>query len=260
MYFIDEYKKASPKEDEIALIWVGQAGFIIKNANGKVMAIDLYLSDLVYKMDGNKRLMMSIIEPCDVQADVILASHSHADHLDMDSLPTMMQSGAKLICCTDSYRVCEKEGFDMSRVQAMTVGDKTEVDGFKIEAVFCEHGDYAPEAIGFIIEVQGIKIYFAGDTSYQMNRMAEAAGQDIDLLLVPINGEYGNMNARDAAMMAEQVQAKITVPCHFGTFARHLGDPYAFDAAIEKMAPHSRAYIMTQGEILYYSATGDMHN
>jgi len=260
MYFLEKYKKAIPKNDEIALIWLGQAGFIIKTSAGKIILIDAYLSDILYREDGVKRIMMNIIEPEDVNADVILASHSHKDHLDLDSLPTLMKNGAQLICCRKSYEICKNIGIDMIRVEAVSAGDTKNVEGFHIEAVFCDHGDYAPEAVGFIIEMQGIKVYFVGDSSYQIERMDYLKDKEIDLLLLPINGEYGNMNERDAAMLAEQIKPKIAIPCHFGTFAKHKGDSFDFEMIMKMVAPDCTAYTMTQGEILYYSRTGMIHN
>lgn len=259
MYFIEKYQTTHPKSGEIALFWLGQAGFIIKNSSGFVLVIDAYLSDLSYRLDGSKRIMMNIIEPEHVGADVILASHSHTDHLDIDSLPIMMINGAKLICCKKSYEMCKEIGLDMSRVEAVSVGDTKFIKKFKIEAVYCDHGDFAPDAVGFIIETEGCKIYFVGDSAYQAKRMAFAANQDIDMILLPINGEYGNMNERDAAMLAEQVNAKITIPCHFGTFSRHKGNPYEFETAMQLNAPSCMEYTMAQGEVIFYSKSEGMH-
>lgn len=253
MYFKEKYQRAQPKSGEIALVWLGQAGFIIRNGKKSVLAIDVYLSDLSYRLDGNKRLMMSIIKPEDIGADVILASHSHADHLDLDSLPVMMANGSKLICCTKSYEMCKNIGLDITQVEAVSVGDVRIEKGFRIESVYCDHGDYAPEAVGFLIETDGCRIYFVGDSIYRAEKMMYVSNQEIDILLVPINGEYGNMNELDAVLLAKQVQARVTIPCHFGTFSRHKGNPYEFETEMKLKAPGCREYTMTQGEIIFYS-------
>ena len=82
--------------------------------------------------------------------------------------------------------------------------------------------------------------------------MKHAADRDIDILIVPINGEYGNMNERDAAMLAAQVQAKLTIPSHFWLFSRHKGNPYEFELEMKANVPDCTAYTMCQGECLYY--------
>lgn len=252
MLFADKLKSAWPKPGQICLFWLGQAGFVIKNSKGELVAVDVYLSDLAEKKDGNKRLMMSIINAEDFTPDLVLATHCHTDHLDLISIPTFLKNGSHLYCSTGSYDMCRQEGLPMDRISAVKAGDKIHFKGFDIKAVFADHGDAEPTAVGFVIVTDGIKIYFTGDTSYQANRMKCAAENDVDILILPINGEYGNMNERDAAMLAAQVHAKLTIPCHFWTFARHQGSPYKFEIEMEHIAPKFSEYTMAQGEMIYY--------
>lgn len=244
--------EATPDPGHIHLYWLGQAGFLIKNSLGKVMLIDAYLSDYVEKTDGSRRLMMAVAEPEELAPDVILASHEHADHLDMDSLPSLMRNGAHLYCCKASERICRDAGFDMTRVTGMQIGDTAQQDGFSVEAVWADHGDSAPDALGFWIETEGVRIYFTGDTSYQSRRMRPVTERETDLLIAPINGEFGNMNERDAAMLAQQASPLLTIPCHFWTFAHHHGDPGHFQDAMRAIAPDVPFFVMCQGERITY--------
>ena len=246
------WRKASCNKGEIMVMWLGQAGFLFKNSQGKTLVLDAYLSDLSMRKDGNKRLTPAIISPSDVNADVVLASHYHTDHLDIDSLPEFLKSGAMLYCSENCDPICREASLPMQQVQKMAAGDVVEDSGFRITAVFADHGDTSPDALGFVIETDGIRIYYTGDTSYQMDRMRLAFRNEIDLLIGPINGEYGNMNACDLAMLSELSRAKLTIPCHFWTFARHKGDPFEFEMAMKYMAPKQGSYIMCQGEILRY--------
>ena len=253
MDFRKKLDKFIPLKEEVTLMWIGQAGFMVKNSQGKVMAIDLYLSDLVERLDGNKRLTPALIDAEEVKADVILASHCHADHLDLDSLPDMLSQNAQLYCCEESYELCKEANLPMHKITSMKIGDKQECSGFQIEAVFADHGDTAPKAIGYLIETDGISIYYTGDTAYQSDRMSYVTKKDIDILILPINGEYVNMNERDAAMLAAQTKAQITIPCHFWTFARHQGSPHDFQMEMNYVAPDLHSYIMAQGECIIYS-------
>lgn len=256
MNFAEKFNLQNPDPGMLAVAWVGQAGFLIKNCRGKVMALDVYLSDLAEKMDGNKRLIPSLCAPEELTVDLVLATHKHADHLDMDSIPVWINQGAHLYCCSESKALCLKAGLREESITAMKKGVMKEDGGYRIEAVFADHGDTAPSAVGFIIESDGIRIYFTGDTSYQYERMKYAAEKEIQLLLLPINGEYGNMNERDAAMLAAQVKAAVTVPCHFWTFARHRGNPYDFLLAMRELAPDCNGYLMAQGEIIKITREG----
>lgn len=246
----------NPKQGEIALAWLGQAGFWLKNSFGETLAIDPYLSDYAERLDGNKRLTRKVVDPEDLIAELVLVSHEHADHLDMDSLPAIIKNGAELFCCKKSAEICGAAGFDMQRVHAMKIGGSKTFKHFNIEAVFADHGDMAPDAVAYVVETEGIKIYFSADTSYQPARMQYIADKKIDILTVAINGEYGNMNERDAAMLADQVKAGVTIPCHFWTLGRHRGNPLDFGLAMSSFAPGLPAYAMCHGEFILYSATG----
>ena len=78
------------------LFSVGQAGFIIKSAGGQLLAMDLYLSDCVERVEGNagfKRLLPKILCPMDLQFDAVVATHFHRDHFDIDAVPSLMSNG-----------------------------------------------------------------------------------------------------------------------------------------------------------------------
>ncbi len=247
-----KWQEAPLQEGEVLIMWLGQAGFMFKNSQKKTLLLDAYLSDLSMRLDGNKRLTPALMDPQDMDVDVILSSHNHTDHLDVDSLPVLMRNGAKLYCSKNCVPLCEQAEMNLSQVQTMQVGDEIHDSGFTVKAVFADHGDTAPDALGFVIETEGIRIYYTGDTSYQMDRMKEAFKEGIDILLGPINGEYGNMNACDLAMLAGLAKPDLTIPCHFWTFARHKGNPLEFDLAMKQMAPDCKAYIMCQGEMITY--------
>ena len=252
MYFTKKLSGAQPKNEQIALFWLGQAGFLIKNSAGEILAVDPYFSDMVERFDGFKRLMMPVMEPEELDADVILVTHYHGDHLDLDSLPVLMKPQTQLLCCRQSLAECQKINISDAQMSVMEVGITKKIKGFTIEPVFADHGDGAPAALGYLVETEGITLYFSGDTSYQKDRMQYAADRDIDILIVPINGEYGNMNERDAAMLAAQVRAKLTIPSHFWLFSRHKGNPYEFELEMKANVSDCTAYTMCQGECLYY--------
>lgn len=256
MNFAEKITASEPQAGEIGLFWLGQAGFLIKNSRGKLMAVDPYLSDLSERLDGNKRLMMPVMEAKDLKADILLVTHYHTDHLDLDSLPALLEGNTVLYGSEQTIEKCKSIRIPDRKLIRTEVGEIQTRDGFTVETVFADHGDAATGAVGFIVGCEGIKIYFTGDTSYQTDRMKHAAEQEIDILVLPINGEYGNMNERDAAMLAGQVKPRLTIPSHFWTFSRHRGNPYDFENEMKANAPDCPYYIMAQGEFFYYSAAG----
>ena len=232
------------------LAWIGQAGFLMRNSSGRILILDPYLSDLVEKVEGEKRLMMSLLDPGEFTPDIVLCSHEHLDHLDTDSLPVWIEGNVALYANMGSRDVLDELGLNSASCHFLKPGDEVDSSGFHIRAVPAYHGFSTPTALGYMLEFDGMRIYYTGDTSYQRVPMSEYGKERIDILIAPINGEYGNMNENDVAMLSRLIKPGMTIPCHFGTFVRHGGNPYLFRLAMKEMAPDCICSIMGQGEIL----------
>ena len=233
-----------------SLFSVGQAGYILKSSRGQLLAIDLYLTDCVERVEGNKgfkRLLPKILNPGDLDFDVIICTHPHLDHFDMDAVPQMMGRGAKLFCSTDCEKLIKQLQMEYYRSSICCVkpGDHGNVGDFEISFVNCDHGAGAPDAVGVVIRVDGKTIYEAGDTCLRLDRICEIP-QPLDVLIAPINGAFGNLNETDCAVLAENLKPGITIPCHYGMFASHHGDVGKFyEVMLEKQLPF---LLMQQGE------------
>ena len=136
-------------------------------------------------------------------------------------------------------------GRNKEQIQYIKPGDRIASGDFDIMFVNCDHGTGAPDAVGVVVKVDGKTIYEAGDTCLRLDRISEIP-QPLDVLIAPVNGAYGNMNEAECAMLAEALQPKVTVPCHYGMFAFHHGDVGLFyEIMKEKRLP---LLIMQQGE------------
>ena len=230
---------------------VGQAGYIIKSQSGQLLAVDLYLSNCVERLEGNKgfkRLLPQILSAEDLNFDVVICTHPHLDHFDIDTVPELMSSGkTKLFCSIDCEKLVKQlqmEYFNDS-ITYVKPGDKTIVGDFEIAFVNCDHGTGAPDAVGVVVKVDGKTIYETGDTCLRLDRVSEIP-QPLNVLIAPINGAYGNLNESDCAILAENLSPEITIPCHYGMFASHHGDVGKFyDIMTEKELPF---LLMKQGE------------
>jgi L-ascorbate 6-phosphate lactonase len=78
-----------------------------------------------------------------------------------------------------------------------------------------------------------------------------------EIAILPINGEFGNLNSIDAAILTHELRAKILIPCHFWTFAFHKGDPSVLIKEFNQCAPESRLVVLAQGEMFEYGKKGD---
>lgn len=238
---------------ETHLFYVGQAGFVLKSGNGQLLGVDLYLSECGERIEGHvgfKRLLPRLLQASELIFDYIIATHAHYDHFDFDSVPELMANGrthlyASANCADEIARLNMKK----ERVTYVKAGDSCRMGDFTVEFVFCDHGAAAPDAVGVIVNVDGKRIYMAGDTCLRLDKADEHTKQGpIDIMIAPINGAFGNLDEQDCAELSRAVMPKLTIPCHYGMFASHGGNVGAFMDAMKRVCPDNEYFIMTQGE------------
>ncbi len=85
--------------------------------------------------------------------------------------------------------------------------------------------------IGLVIEVGGNVIYHSGDTLWYPELVSELAQWNIDVAILPINGNdpargvAGNLDAHEAVDLALQIGANLMIPCHYDMFTFNTVDP-----------------------------------
>lgn len=235
------------------LFAVGQAGFIIKSQNGRLLGIDLYLSECVEPVEGHvgyHRLMPQILGYDEIVFDVLIATHFHRDHFDIDAMGPLMENGKTVLYCAyDCQEDVDRLGIDIRRVHFVRPGDSYEHAGFKIDFVHSDHGTGAPLEVAPIVTVDGKHILETGDTSLHLDWKDEYLSEGpLDVLIAPINGAYGNLNEQENVTLTAALQPKLTVPCHFGMFASHGGHPGQWRELLEEQLPNQQYKIFTMGE------------
>lgn len=232
---------------------VGQAGFIVKSKSGQLLGIDLYLSECVERIEGNvgfKRLLPKLLGPFDIDFDYIITTHLHRDHFDIDAVPELMSNNkTKLFAaydCKDSVSQLEMSEKNITYVKP---GDVIEAGDFKLNFINCDHGKGAPLAVGVIVSADGKNILEAGDTCLRLDRVEEylSAGK-LDVMIAPINGAFGNLNEEECAKLAQAIKPGMVIPCHYGMFASHGGNPGKFYEIMKEEYPDQKFLIMAQGE------------
>lgn len=243
---------------KIALFYLGQAGFLLKNAAGTTVLLDPYFSDEANRLFGFKRMSPPLTGWERLKPDLFCATHAHIDHLDTVSLPTFADgTGTFFLGAPDCREAFEAAGIDADRSVLLREGESWTGKGVTVRALYADHGELAPDANGLLVETDGMKICFAGDTAYRPEELAASLDTSVDLLVAPINGQFGNMTARQACALAGRLKPKAVVACHFWMFLQHvapdgLGDPTTFLAEAPRVCPDVRPIVMAPGEMMEF--------
>ncbi len=214
------------------ITYLGQAGFLMET-NGIKIVIDPYLSDSVAKFEPlNKRRKPVDERFLEIKPDIVLITHFHLDHYDKETLNRFLKNRndkAWLCLSKNSYDAARKdyEGHNMILFEPKT--EFTFDCGVKVSAVKAYHSE--EYAVGFIVEAEGKKYYFTGDTLYNEN-ILEDVPDDIYALFVPANGVGNNMNKTDAARFAKKVSPEFAIPCHTGLFDGISLDDFGYSPKI----------------------------
>lgn len=171
------------------------------------------MAKLLYQGHGSFRLTTNkgeviYVDPFagggyDLPADLILITHGHFDHTKIELCP---QKETTMII---THKEALKDG----------VHQKFDVFGVKIEAVFAGNKNHDPkECVGYLITIDGIKIYASGDTS-KTSQMASFAKRKLDYALFCGDGEY-NMDIVEASECARLVGARHNILIHTATDGR----------------------------------------
>lgn len=232
---------------------VGQAGYIIKSKSGQLLAIDLYLSECVERLEGHvgfKRLLPKILSPFDIVFDCVITTHCHWDHFDVDSVPEMVSNErTKLYAASDCKELVKAAGITNPNIEYVKPGDHSVCGDFTIDFINCDHGTGAPEAVGVIVTVDNKHILEVGDSCLRLDRVEEYLNAGtLDVMIAPINGAFGNLNELECAELSGKLNPKLTIPCHYGMFASHGGNPGLFYEIMTKNYPDNAFCIMAQSE------------
>jgi L-ascorbate metabolism protein UlaG (beta-lactamase superfamily) len=156
------------------------------------------------------------------KADLILITHSHFDHLSPADIAMIQQNSTEIVCSADAV------GKLSGKIHTMKPGDKLTLQGIEIEAVpaYNTNKAFHPKANrwnGYIITIEGEKIYHAGDTDL----IPEMSQIKCDIALLPVSGTYV-MTAQEAVKAVETIKPKTAIPMHYGTVVGSTADAEYF--------------------------------
>jgi L-ascorbate metabolism protein UlaG (beta-lactamase superfamily) len=189
------------------IVWLGHDGFRIDA--GKTVYIDPYQI------------------PDGPGADLILITHEHFDHCSPEDVAKIQKSDSVIVTEKDSAAKLSGD------VRVVQVGDSLTIDNITVEAVpaYNTNKDFHPQGkgwLGFIVELDGVKVYHAGDTDF----IPEMKDFRTDIALLPVSGTYV-MTADEAVQAALAINPKVAIPMHYGAIVGGGQDAESFKAALE---------------------------
>jgi len=147
--------------------------------------------------------------------------------------------GKKTVAITEIAKYLKGKGVP---VESMNIGGTQVVDGVSFTMTPALHSTFIAEAgegfsggapAGFVIGMDGVKVYHAGDTGLfsDMKLIGELYHPDVALL--PIGGRY-TMGVAEAMIAANFIGAKTVIPIHYNTWDRINADPTVLKTGIER--------------------------
>jgi len=213
--------------------YYGQSCFLLE-ADGKKFLFDPFITHNPLAKDVDIKA---------IEADYILVSHGHGDHVaDLELLGK--QTGAVIIAMPEIAAWGEKQG--LTNFHQMNYGTAN-FDFGKLRMVWATHsssmpdGSYGGNPAGFVLETDGKTIYFAGDTSLNMDmKLLPELYPKIDYAILPIGGNY-TMDPDDALIAAKFVGADRVIGVHYNTFPAIEIDT---ELAVSKFARENKTLLL----------------
>lgn len=155
-------------------------------------------------------------------ADIILVSHDHYDHCSPDDIKKIQHKGTVIL--TDKASAAKLSG----DVRIVKPGDSITVSGITVEVVpsYNTNKQFHPKAagmLGFIVNVEGVRIYHAGDADF----IPEMQTIKADIALLPVSGTYV-MTADEAVQAALAIKPAVAIPMHYDAIVGSAADAKRF--------------------------------
>lgn len=220
----------------LSLQYIGHSAFYISNSQAGIL-IDPFIS-------GNPK---SVFDINSAKITDIFVTHGHSDHLG-DAIPFSKEFNASVFAVFELANYCMSKG---AKAYGVNMGGKIKFSWGSARFLPAFHSSSTPEGFyagmpaAILFEIDGVKIYHAGDTC--LNCEMKTAGEIYkpDIALLPVGSNY-TMDIDEAITAAKWLEAKHVIPMHYDTFDLIKADTNDFKTKIEMLG--KKCTIMRPGE------------
>jgi L-ascorbate metabolism protein UlaG (beta-lactamase superfamily) len=222
-----------------SITWHGHSTFSLVTEKGKRAIIDPFLS-------GNPKA--DILADEFETLDDILCTHGHGDHI-ADAIPLAKRTGAMVIAAYELAGFAASQG--APNTHGLGIGGGHMFEGFgyvKLTpalhggAVEGAEGKVVTPPSGVLIDMDGKRLYHAGDTALTMDM--QLLRGIVDVALLPIGDNY-TMGPQDAARAVEFIEPTFAIPMHYNTWDVIAQDPQDF---ARRVGSKTTAVILEPGQ------------
>ena len=227
----------------VGIHWFEQSAYALKDSQGTIVQVDPY-----YPVERPTERYIHAQAPLiesELPTDYVLMTHAHSDHTNSETIARIHQSwpDAKYVGPKESIEQILRET-DVDRDHTITIaaGESAAVGSIGVHAFDSKSLAGDPEAgirppdvthLGYVIEMEGIKLYFTGDP---INTFADhdeliapiaALEPDIGFLTThPTEGEFPFFAG--SVLLAQKLGLKTAAPSHYACFVKRTYDPQAW--------------------------------
>ncbi len=220
----------------VTVTWIGHSTFLIATSNGTLL-IDPFLDECP----------TASMKAADVACDVMLLTHGHFDHV-ADAVAIAKRTGAKVCAAFEITNWLGRHG--ITNVQPMNHGGTVAIPGGTARMEIAFHssslpdGSYGGNPAGWLLELDGKRIYVAGDTSV-FSDMERIGRGGLDLAILPI-GDLFTMGPEQSIEAIQLLNPKHTLPCHYDTWPPIEQDASRWAAKVRSETP-STPHVLAPG-------------
>lgn len=267
---INEVLSGTTSPEQFELWWLGQSGYLVR-WNGRHILIDPYLSDSLtekYAESDKPHVRMSerVVDPQKLDfIDIVTSSHNHTDHLDAQTIQPLLKNNANIrFVIPEANRafVADRMQCEPDFPVGLNSGRSVQIKDISIHGIPAAHNDLATDKLGnytcmgYVFQFGPFTIYHSGDTLWHETIIDTLSTFDIDLALLPINGNKperrvaGNLNPEEAVAFSQQIGADMVIPCHYHMFRFNTEEPERFEQAARAAGQPYR--VLAHGERLLW--------